>query len=97
MGLKDIEVFNLALLGKRIWKMVNNLDSLMARVFKGKYFPNASVLEAPLGNKPSFSWRSIHAAQDLMKKGMRKEFGDGKDISISTDLWLLVNPQGPLI
>lgn len=95
MGIRDIEGFNLALLEKQIWRISNNLDSLMVKVFKGKYFPKCSVLEAPLGNIPSFAWRSIHAGQDLMKMGMRKEFGDGQDISLLTDPWLPVNPQRP--
>ncbi|KAL5840007.1 hypothetical protein ACOSQ4_012615 [Xanthoceras sorbifolium] len=38
LGFKDLYLFNQALLGKQAWRIVMNKDSLVARIFKAKYF-----------------------------------------------------------
>ena len=47
MGLKEIRKFNQALLAKQVWRMIDNPDSLCHKVFKARFFPNCSILEAP--------------------------------------------------
>jgi hypothetical protein len=67
MGFRDLHVFNKALLAKQVWRLWANTDGLMARIMKAKYYPNCLVLEAKLGNKPSFAWRSMHSSGGLIK------------------------------
>jgi hypothetical protein len=49
-----------------------------------KYYPNSSVLEARLGNNPSFAWRGIVGSRDLVKEvyfgglGMVEQQGYGE-------------------
>jgi hypothetical protein len=40
LGFRDIELFNLALLGKQGWRLLQQPDSFMANFFKEKYYPN---------------------------------------------------------
>ena len=47
MGFKEIGKFNQALLAKQVWRMIDNPDSLCHKVFKARFFPNCSILEAP--------------------------------------------------
>lgn len=82
IGFKDIEAFNIALVGKQLWRMLTRKDTLMAKVFKGRYFSKSDPLNAPLGSRPSFAWKSIHAAQEMLKQGTRAVVGDGKNIDI---------------
>uniref|UniRef100_A0A803NWD5 Reverse transcriptase domain-containing protein n=1 Tax=Cannabis sativa TaxID=3483 RepID=A0A803NWD5_CANSA len=76
MGFRNSRDFNLALLGKQGWRPLINPDSLVARVFKARYFPHVSFLNATIGSNPSFVWRSILEAQFLVKRGSRWVVGD---------------------
>lgn len=40
MGFRKLHEFNIALLGKQAWRMIENPNSLTARVMNGRYFPN---------------------------------------------------------
>ncbi|KAJ9153303.1 hypothetical protein P3X46_026756 [Hevea brasiliensis] len=64
-----------------------NSNSL-ARILKAKYYPNVSFLEAPIGNNPSYVWRSIRESQSLIRDGLLWRVGDGNDIAIWLDSWL---------
>jgi hypothetical protein len=68
LGFRDLELFNLALLAKQGWRILQNPDSLVARVFKEKYFPSESFMQATLGNSPSYAWRSIFNARRFLKE-----------------------------
>uniref|UniRef100_A0A2N9HN71 Reverse transcriptase domain-containing protein n=1 Tax=Fagus sylvatica TaxID=28930 RepID=A0A2N9HN71_FAGSY len=87
MGFRDLHCFNLALLAKQGWRMLTNQQSLFARVFQSKYFPGGSFFRAKLGSNPSFIWRSILAARDLLLKGIRWSLGNGKEVNIWKDDW----------
>ena len=88
MGFRDLKGFNKALLAKQWWRLQTNPHSLFARVFKAKYFHDSSFSQAKLGHDPSFAWKSIMSAQEVVKKGMRWRVGDGNDIKIWSDKWL---------
>ncbi|XP_019181687.1 PREDICTED: uncharacterized protein LOC109176752 [Ipomoea nil] len=96
LGFKRLHEFNLALHGKQGWCLLTNPASLMARVFKARYFPKTSFLEAILGGCPSYVWRSVMASQMLIRGGCRRMVGDGS----STKVWLhpwLPDPQDPYV
>ncbi|KAK1376038.1 hypothetical protein POM88_032231 [Heracleum sosnowskyi] len=57
---------------------------------KARYFPSSSILNAGLGNNPSYVWRSILAAKDLICSGSVLKVGNGEDISIWNDPWIPV-------
>lgn len=88
LNFKQIREFNMALLGKQAWRFIYNLESLVAKVFKARYFPNCSFFEATRGHNPSYCWRSILAAQELLKKGCAIKIGNGRTTSIWKDSWL---------
>ena len=71
MGFRNMEVFNYTLLAKQGWRLMENPNSLVARVLKAKYFPNSSFLQAKLGSSPSFLWRSILEGKKLLQMGIR--------------------------
>jgi len=58
-------------------------------MFKEKYYSNENFLRYELGQKPSYAWRSIWKAKDLLKVGL---VGNGS-IKIWEDKWI---PSPPL-
>ena len=88
MGFCDLQVFNLALLGKQGWNFIHNPNTLVARLFKAKYFPHGSYLSSSLGCNPSFVWRSVWSAKEVVNKGIRWRVGDCKSIYVWRDAWV---------
>jgi hypothetical protein len=94
-GLKfrDLEGFNLAMLGKQGWKLITNSSSLLTRVLKAKYFPRNGFLEANIGHNPSYTWRSIQSTIPLLTLGYRWKIGDGSNINVWSAPWIRSRPN----
>lgn len=78
LGFKEIEKFNEALLAKQVWRMINNSDSLCYRVFKARFFPNCSILEAKDSVIRSYACKSIISSRDFIQREMVWRVGDGQ-------------------
>jgi len=75
MGFRDLKAFNVALLAKQGWRILKNQNSQVHRVFKAKYFAKCSFLEAKMGRRPSYAWRSFMAARVIVERGSKWVFG----------------------
>ena len=82
MRFRDLYAFNLAMLAKQGWRMLLDPYSLMACLYKAKYFPNSDVLSAKIGSNTSYAWRSIHQSLEVLRQGTRWRVGNGKLIHI---------------
>jgi hypothetical protein len=101
MGFKDIHCFNLALLAKQVWRILEEPESLCARVLRAKYFPNGDLLNAPTKKGSSFTWQSVWAGVQTFKKGHIWRVGNGQNINIWEDEWIpnyhsrkVITPKG---
>ena len=88
MGFRDIEIFNLALLARQAWRILQDPDSLSARVLKAVYFPSNLFLEADLGPSPSRVWRAIVDGKEVLKQGLIRRIGTGEDTEVWHSNWL---------
>ncbi|XP_050211703.1 uncharacterized protein LOC126661865 [Mercurialis annua] len=88
LGFKKIREFNIAMLARQAWRLIKLENNLMVKIFKAKYFPNTSFLEARLWSNPSYVWRSIFETQNVMAKGVRIKIGNGQRIRIWGSPWL---------
>ena len=79
MGFCDLQVFNFALLGKQGWNFIHNPNTLVARLFKAKYFPHGSYLR--------HHWEAIQVLSGVVF-GVRKKLS----IRVFDGEWGMVNP-----
>ena len=84
----DLHGFNLALPGKHCWNFLKNPDSLVARVFKAKYYNHTTVFEASRGGRSSFVWSGLWQAKEVLKQGYKWILGDGETIKAFKYPWL---------
>lgn len=59
LGLKDLRLFNMVLLGRQIWHIINNMDTLCYKVLSSKFFSDGDLLRPKHVDKPSFAWSSM--------------------------------------
>lgn len=88
LGFRNLQGFNVAMLGKVIWRFCHQPDSLVARIFKARYFPSNHILQATEGSDSSFVWKGIWEAKECLKKGFRWVLGDGRSIHAFKDQWI---------
>ena len=88
MSFRDINAFNLALLAKQAWRLIHQQNSLFFRVYKTQYFPGVPFLEVDLGSNPSYVWRSLLQARDVILEGSAWKVGSGSLVDIATHNWL---------
>lgn len=88
LGFKKLSEFNVAVLEKQAWRLINNVNPLVTQLMKSKYYPNSDFLNTSLGDSPSYVWRSIFASQAVIKQGCRKRIGDGKGTKVWQVPWL---------
>jgi hypothetical protein len=88
LGFRNIEMFNLALLARQAWRLLQELTSLSARVLKAAYYPDGDFLNANLGSSPSRVWRAIMDGKNVLEQGIIKRVGTGESINIWKTNWL---------
>ena len=85
LGFRDIHAFNIAMLAKQAWRLLTNPESLCARVLAARYYPDGDILKAKPKSDMSYTWRSILAGLQLLKKGIIWRVGTGTTIRIWED------------
>lgn len=88
MGFKDLSLFNDALLAKQAWRLLHDEHSLFYRVFKPKFFPDCSIMQAKVPNTASYAWKSIIRGREVIRKGAQWRIGDGHSVKIWGDRWI---------
>ncbi|KAH1074146.1 hypothetical protein J1N35_026474 [Gossypium stocksii] len=85
IGIQDMRLFNIALLGRQVWRLVNNKESICFKVLSSKYFPDDNIFKAKRMDKALLTWLSIAAATEMLKNGFDLQVGNGDSINIWVD------------
>lgn len=91
LGFRGIANFNLSLLRKHFWRLQQDENSLLGKVWKSRYFLNFSIQEENLGYALSYAWRSVIESKKLVMKGTRWRIGDGLKVRVWNGNWLPLN------
>ncbi|XP_074351625.1 uncharacterized protein LOC141690750 [Apium graveolens] len=94
LGFKELRSFNLAMLAKQAWRLINNINPLVTQLMRARYYPKSDFLNAKLGANPSYVWRSIMESQDVVRQGCRCRIGDGSSTKIWKVPWLMCPENG---
>lgn len=62
---------------------------MVYKIYSARYFPDGNVLKASKGGNPSYAWRGIWEAKNLLIQGGRWIMENGNTIHILNDKWLL--------
>lgn len=93
LGLRDFQDFNVALLAKIGWRLLQNPTCLLGKVLFGKYCLDDDLLNVSVTTSCSHGWRSILLGRDLLIKNLGWVIGDGTSVNIWTDPWLSLDTQ----
>ena len=88
LGFRDIELFNLALLARQAWRILQNPETPSARILKAVYYPSCDFLKAEVGSHPSQIWRALVEGRDTLKVGLIRRIGTGESAHAWHDNWL---------
>ncbi|KAL1102266.1 hypothetical protein V6Z11_D05G351800 [Gossypium hirsutum] len=77
LGFRDLRHFNVALLGRQVWRLISCKDTLCFRVLSAKYFLDGDVFHPKRVDKPSFMWKSIARATSILHEGFGRNVGNG--------------------
>jgi hypothetical protein len=80
VGFRDFKSFNKAHFAKQSWRLWQTPDSFPAKIMESKYHAGGNILDAKLGAKPFYAWRSIRGSCDLLKYGLIWRVGNGAKI-----------------
>ena len=69
MGFRDFRMFNDAMLGKQVWCLFHDRNSLVYKVFRAKYFQSDNIFDAKESPRCSYAWQSILQAWEGDFKG----------------------------
>jgi hypothetical protein len=78
MDFRDFHSFNLAMVGKQVWRLINVPESLCAQVMRSKYYLDGDILKAGPKAGSSLTWQSILACVTTFKQGYVWRFGNGE-------------------
>lgn len=90
LGYRDLHLFNLAMLARQAWRLIQVPDSLCARLLKARYRPYGDLVGAREGPGISYSWRSLLRGLKALENGIIWRVGDGSQIRIWDDPWIPV-------
>ncbi|GKB97479.1 hypothetical protein Tco_0983616 [Tanacetum coccineum] len=87
LGLKDLRVWNKAIIVKHLWHIVNDTESLWVKWIHTEKLRGRSVSEVDIETNDSWGWKNIFNLRKDARKFMFLKIGDGN----RTLIWPILN------
>ncbi|KAF7801626.1 ribonuclease H [Senna tora] len=85
LALCDVKAFNEALMGKQLWRTMNNNKSLASSILTSKYVNADGNLVVP--SSASWRWKAIFRSKEVVVSNLEWQIGDGKSIKSNHLAW----------
>ncbi|EEF38240.1 conserved hypothetical protein [Ricinus communis] len=86
--------FNLAMLRKQAWQLLIDPNSLVARLYKERYFLRSYFILTKAGSNSRYIWRSVCEANGLVCGGSHICISNGKSALVFDSPWLPCHENG---
>ena len=93
MGLRDLSLFNRALIAKTAWRIAQQPQALWVQILRGLYFHSGNFLGCQVKKVGSWVWMSILWERDALLSGLRWNVGNGTNIPIWGSPWVPTLPK----
>ena len=93
MGFQDLNSFSFGILAKQRWRLMKDENTLVAKILRAWYYPRGDFMNATMGSKPIFTWRSLMAGKEVLEKGVIRRMGNGLSIDVREHAWIPTNPN----
>ena len=87
LGVIDLKVMNLALLGKWLWRLENG-SGHWQDIIRMKYLNNKTLSQVTAKAGDSFFWKGVLEVKDAFFSCCKRVLGDGSRIRFWEDLWI---------
>ena len=87
LGVLDLEVMNIALLSKWLWKLFNE-DGLWQQILRAKYLKKDTLCQVVKKSGDSHFWQGLMEIKHLFWSYCRIDLGNGEKTSLWEDHWI---------
>ncbi|GJX90807.1 RNA-directed DNA polymerase, eukaryota, reverse transcriptase zinc-binding domain protein [Tanacetum coccineum] len=87
LGLKDMNLWNEALLSKHIWNIVAKKDSMWVKWIHEERLKGTSIWKVEPDVNASWGWRNLLKIRDKIRHHVFHKIGNGKGVSAWHDRW----------
>ncbi|GJX66900.1 RNA-directed DNA polymerase, eukaryota, reverse transcriptase zinc-binding domain protein [Tanacetum coccineum] len=93
LGIKPLKQWNVVLLIKHFWKIIENKESLWAKWVNTVRLKDKSIWEIEMDKSDSSGWKTMLTIRETVKDHVWYNIGNGKNTSVFYDKWC---ENGPL-
>nr|GEX17998.1 hypothetical protein [Tanacetum cinerariifolium] len=92
LGIRSLEMFNIALMTTHIWNLVSNKDSIWVRWINIYKLKGRSFWDVPVTYSLSWGWRKLLQLHDIVRPFFWSQIGSGREVSLWFDRWCVQCP-----
>ncbi|GKE03670.1 putative reverse transcriptase domain, reverse transcriptase zinc-binding domain protein, partial [Tanacetum coccineum] len=87
LGIRNLKIFNIALMTTHIWNIVSNKESLWVWWIHMYKLKGRTIWDIPLKADMSWGWLKLLQLRDIVKPFFWTKLGNGNDTSLWYDTW----------